>query len=106
MQDHVNEFTRLQQEVNYHRDSGSPLTKILKSTLHSYSPSANPGRHFSNQSVLTFIPSLLLSYSLAFDFKNHPTTTSPEVSDPMALAASFKQHQYPKSQHDGRPYDY
>ena len=33
MQEYINEFTRLQQEVDYHRENISPLTKPYFSTI-------------------------------------------------------------------------
>ena len=98
MQYHINTFTQLQQEVNYHR--GSPLENIdvnlaflqsLGESWKTFQQSIAPRLH-------SMTPPTLFAEVLAFELSNHPQRRI----DPLALHT----RRYPAQQpHLNKPYD-
>jgi len=106
MQEHINEFTHLQQEVDYHRDNIPPLTndevnltflKSLDENWKTFQQSMSP--HLHSMSL-----SQLFDEVLVFDSKIHLSAS--ESIDPKALSTHFRK--YPskhQSPHHNKPYN-
>ena len=90
MQEYINEFTSLQQEVDYHRSNISPLTndeinltflKSLGDDWQIFQQSIGPRLHGMS-------PPQLFGEVLVFDSKTHRSI--PATKDPLALSSRFQ----------------
>lgn len=102
MQEHINEFTRLQQEVNYHRDSLLSNIDVNLAFLQSLGESWKTFQHSMGPRLNTITPPTLFAEVLAFEASNRSAASEPSSN----AHALHIRRQYSNQHTKFKPYDH
>jgi hypothetical protein len=106
MQDHINAFTKLQQEVNYHRESPLSDVDVNLAFLQSLGEDWRTFQQSLGSRLHTLAPPMLFAEVLAFDSANNPVNSrTPQLPAPSPLKHALHTKHYSNRKSPPKSYD-